>query len=49
MFISPFLSSMYFNDLEDEFYLFEGSTGVDIGMVRLFIICNYTIILSDTA
>ena len=35
--LSPFLFAMYVNDLEDEFYL-KGSTGVDIGMLKLFLL-----------
>ena len=35
--LSPFLFAMYLNDLEDEFYL-KGSTGVDIGMLKLFLL-----------
>ena len=35
--LSPFLFAMYLNDLEDEFYL-KGSNGVDIGMLKLFLL-----------
>ena len=35
--LSPFLFAMYLNDLEDEFYL-KGSTGVDIGMLKFFLL-----------
>ena len=35
--LSPFLFSMYLNDLEDEFYL-KGANGVDVNMFKLFIL-----------
>ena len=35
--LSPFLFSMYLNDLEDELYL-KGAEGIDVGMLKLFIL-----------
>ncbi len=35
--LSPFLFSMYINDLEDEFYL-KGLEGIDIGMIKIFLL-----------
>lgn len=35
--LSPFLLSMYRNDIEDEFYL-KGFDGIDIGTVKLFLL-----------
>lgn len=48
--LSPFLFAMYLNDLEDEFYL-KGSTGVDIGMLKLFMLlyADDIIIFANTA
>ena len=48
--LSPFLFAMYLNDLEDEFYL-KGSTGVDIGMLKLFLLlyAHDTIIFANNA
>ena len=48
--LSPFLFAMYFNDHEDEFYL-KGSTGVDIGMLKLFLLlyADDIIILANNA
>ena len=48
--LSPFLFAIYLNDLEDEFYL-KGSTGVDIGMLKLFILlyADDIIIFANTA
>ena len=33
--LSPFLFSMYINDIEEEFYL-HGSEGIDVGSFKLF-------------
>ena len=48
--LSPFLFAMYLNDLEDEFYL-KGSTGIDIGMLKLFLLlyADDIIIFANTA
>ena len=48
--LSPFPFAMYLNDLEDEFYL-KGSTGVDIGMLKLFLLLSADdiIIFGNTA
>ena len=48
--LSPFLFVMYLNDLEDEFYL-KGSTGVDIGMLKFFLLlyADDIIIFANTA
>ena len=35
--LSPFLFSMYLNDLEDEFYI-KGAKCIDVGMLKLFIL-----------
>ena len=35
--LSPFLFSMYLNDIEDEFYL-NGVEGIDIGSIKLFLL-----------
>ena len=35
--LSPFLFSMYLNDIEDEFFL-HGLEGVDIGVLKLFLL-----------
>ena len=35
--LSPFLFSMYLNDIEDEFYL-KGSEGIDVGSIKLFLL-----------
>ena len=35
--LSPFLFSMYLNDLEDEFYL-KGVGGIDIGFFKIFLL-----------
>ena len=35
--LSPFLFSMYINDIEEEFYL-HGSEGIDVGSIKLFLL-----------
>ena len=35
--LSPFLFSMYFNDIEEEFYL-HGPEGIDVGSFKLFLL-----------
>ena len=38
-YLSPYLFSMYLNDIEDEFYL-QGSEGIDVGSIKLFLILH---------
>ena len=35
--LSPFLFSMYLNDIEDEFYL-HGLEGINVGTIKLFLL-----------
>ena len=48
--LSPFLFAMYLNDLEDEYFV-KGAEGIDIGMLKLFILlyADDIIIFAKTA
>ena len=48
--LSPFLFSMYLNDLEEEYFV-KGAEGIDIGMLKLFILlyADDIIIFAKTA
>ena len=48
--LSPFLFAMYLNDLEEEFNL-KGSEGIDVGMLKMFLIlyADDIVLFSDSA